>query len=256
MGADHDPSIEHEPQWARRHHEVDPAEGAAERILAHEARTRGPDDAVDQTVWDEPALSPELVANDDGVRLTYADWLAWRLETTSRARTWLVTLMIMLAAGPWAVLGALLRGFVSSTWGLVAIAIVAPVTEEVMKVAIAWWVVEKRPYLFRWSAQILACALAGGLAFAAIENVMYLEVYIPDATVKLAVIRWTVCVAMHVTCSCLAGFGLVLMWRRSLSEYVRPDIRIAAPWIIAAICIHGTYNAAVTITQFTGWLHF
>jgi len=70
MGADHDPSIEHEPQWARRHHEVDPAEGAAERILAHEARTRGPDDAVDQTVWDEPALSPELVANDDGVRLT------------------------------------------------------------------------------------------------------------------------------------------------------------------------------------------
>lgn len=256
MDADHDPSIEHEPQWARRRHEIDPSEARAENTLADESRDSNPDEAVDHSVWDEPALSREFVAEDDGSRLTYADWLAWRLETTPASHTWLITLLTMLAAGPFAVLGALLHGFAAGTWGLVAVAIIAPVTEEVMKIAIALWIVEKRPYLFRWSAQILLSALAGGLAFAAIENVMYLEVYIPDPTAKLAAIRWTVCVTMHVTCALLAGFGLVRMWRRSIAECVRPDIRIAAPWIVGAICIHGLYNASVTIAQIAGWLQF
>lgn len=256
MGIDHDPSLEHEPQWERRHHEVDPSEFQAQRVLKAESSHANLDDAVDHTVWDEPALSPEVMRDDSKPRLTYADWLDWRIETTSAARTWWITFWVALAAGPWAILGALFRSSAAGGWGMITLAVIAPVTEEVMKVAIALWIVEKRPYLFRWPAQILLCTLAGGLAFAAIENLMYLKVYIADPTQLLIVVRWTVCVTMHVSCSLLAGFGLVHVWSRAITNGVRPEVRWAAPWIVAAMCIHGAYNTMAVITQLSGWIKF
>ncbi len=256
MGIDHDPSIEHEPQWAPRKHSLDPSEMQAERILAAESKRRTAADVVEHTVWDEPALSPELVGDDGQPRLTYADWLAWRIDSTRPTTTWLVTLLIVLAAGPWAILGALVKEVTSGTWGLIAVAVVAPIIEEVMKIAIALWVVEKRPYLFRWALQIMLCALAGGLAFAVLENLVYLKIYIPHPTATLVTVRWTVCVAMHVTCSLLAGFGLVRMWSESRRKLIPPDIHTAAPWLIAAICVHGMYNGAATLAEFAGWLPF
>ena len=175
----HNRSIEEEPHLRSVVHEVDPTEAKAERLLAGEATRANIDDVVQHTVWDEPALSAALVGPADGPRLTYAEWLDWRIATTPVARTWLVTLAIVLAAGPWGVLGALFESMTAGAWGLIAVTVIAPVVEETMKVAIALWVIEKRPYLFRMPVQILLCALAGGLAFAFIENLMYLNVTIP-----------------------------------------------------------------------------
>ena len=54
-----------------------------------------------------------------------------------------------------------------------------------MKVAMATYVVEKRPYLFTSTAQIMFAGLAAGLSFASIENLLYLGVYIPHPTVGM-----------------------------------------------------------------------
>ncbi len=267
-----DPSIQHEPHLGPFAHETDPTEAKAKRLLADEASRATIDDAVEHTVWDEPALSNELVDPGDGPRLTYSQWLKWRVATTPAKRTWFITLLIVLAAGPWGVLGALLQNTVAVGWGLIGVAIVAPVIEETMKVAITLWVIEKRPYLFRTSFQILLCALAGGLAFACIENLMYLKVYIPadwetdggeytlaatsSAAADLATWRWTICTSLHVTCSFLAGLGLARMWSRSVTHLTSPKIAHAAPLIIAAMIGHGLYNGIVTIAELGGWLTF
>jgi RsiW-degrading membrane proteinase PrsW (M82 family) len=219
--------------------------------------------------------------------LTYAEWLDWRIATTPVAQTWLVTLAIVLAAGPWGVLGALFENMTAGAWGLIAVTVIAPVVEETMKVAIALWVIEKRPYLFRMPVQILLCALAGGLAFAFIENLMYLNVTIPGyletqgletqgletqgletqgsestqpvstaVSTGLARWRWTVCTGLHATCSFLAGLGLVRMWSHATRHRARPKIAHAAPMIITAMLCHGLYNGAVTIAELAGWMPF
>ncbi len=233
-------------------HSVDPSEVEAKRVLRLEAARANVDDAVQYSVWDEPALSTELTSDSDSPRLTYADWLSWRIETTSVGTTWRVTILVILAAGPWAILGALIRSTLFHAWGILLIAVVAPVVEDTMKIAVALWVVEKRPYLFRSPFQILLCCLAGGLAFSAIENVMYLSVYIANPSPFLIVVRWTVCVVLHVTCSLLAGIGLVRMWSAGIRQRVPPKIRVAAPWIVGAMITHGLYNGLVTIVELTG----
>jgi hypothetical protein len=264
-----DPSIEHEPQMRPGGFATDPTEPKAERQLASEARRANIDEYVEQTVWDEPALSRELVGPDDGQRLTYAEWLDWRIATTPAARTWLVTLAVVVAAGPWGVVGALLESVAIGTWGWIVVATIAPVAEEMMKIAVVLWIAEKRPYLFRTAFQILLCALAGGLAFALIENLMYLHVYFPRgmeaqghpqaeaaravALADLATWRWTVCTALHVTCSFLAGLGVVRMWSYAMVHRTRPQVAHAAPLIVTAMICHGLYNTAVTIAEMVGW---
>ena len=246
---DSDPSIHNEPHLRAASFEVDPSELKAARSLAQDSQESDPDAAVEHTVWDEPALSAELTEDHDGPQLKYSEWLAWRLKTTSVRRTWTVTILIVLAAGPWAVLGALVRGIAGGGWGLAMVVLIAPVTEEVMKVAATLWVVEKRPYWFRSPVQIMICSIAGGLAFAAIENVLYLFVYFPDADPWLTVVRWTVCVGLHTVCSALAGIGLVRIWSRAISSRRRPQISDGVRWGLAAILIHGLYNGTATLVE-------
>lgn len=250
----HDPSIEHEPHFSAGSHAIDPSEQKAERILAEAARREKLDDAVDRTVWDEPALAAGLAGPDDGSRLTYARWLDWRRATTSAGRTWAVTLAVALVAGPWAILGAMISGAASGGWGLVALCVVGPITEEMMKVAAALWVVERRPYLFGSTAQIILCGLTGGLVFAAIENLVYLHIYVPGASPQLAAYRWTACVALHGATSTIAALGLAAMWRRTIDHGVRPELTRAAPWIATAMGVHGLYNGLVTVAEMVGWL--
>jgi len=267
-----DPSIEHEPHLRDALHQADPSELTAAQCLADEARRYGLDQAVEHTVWDEPALADELAQPLHDRRLTYAEWLDWRIATTPSVRTWWVTLGVVLAAGPWGVVGALFgalfSGIGSGGWSLIAVSVIAPVTEEMMKIAVALWVVEKRPYLFRMPIQIVLAALAGGLAFACIENWMYIHVGahsgpqvldIDQATaisINWVLWRWTVCTGLHATCSFLAGLGVARMWSRAMAQRTRPDIAHAAPWIIAAMVCHGLYNGVVTIAEMSGWLQF
>jgi len=265
-------SIEYEPHLQADAYEVDPTEAKARRLLASETARANIDDVVQHTVWDEPVLSDALLGPADGPRLTYSEWLDWRIATTPSTRTWFVTLAIVLAAGPWGALGALFENMTAGVWGWIAAVIVAPVVEETMKVAIALWVIEKRPYLFRNSAQILLCALAGGLAFAFLENLIYLNFTIPGsreavgsesarsvvtaASIDLATWRWTICTSLHATCSFLAGLGLARMWSQATSHRIRPKIVHAAPMIIIAMVVHGLYNGTMIIAELVGWLPF
>lgn len=214
------------------------SEWAAERAIANEPSV--PTDAIDHSVWDEPGL----VVSTPESALTYAKWMSQQEAATSDVKSLLVTLAIVLVSGVWAVIGALFFQSGSGNPGnLLTIVVIAPVTEEVMKIALATWVVEKRPYLFKSSLQIVLCALAGGLCFAAIENLIYLNVYIPNPTANLITWRWTVCVALHTSCSLIAGWGLVNVWCRATQFRQRPQLIEGSRQLVTAVVIHGAYNS-------------
>lgn len=259
-----DPSIEFEPHLQLNRQPLPRmADEQAYQLDADRSRPspNRPNDAdsIEHTVWDEPALAGDLAGETPPDQLTYGRWLAERIAATDDATSWGITLLIILSAGPWGVLGALMSqsgatgiGFS----GLLAAVILAPITEEITKVATALWAVEKRPYWFKSAWQIMLTAAAGGLAFAAIENLIYLNIYAPGKGPEFAAWRWTVCTALHLTCSSVAGVGLVRIWRGSVRNLRRPELADGMPFFAAAMVMHGLYNAAVTLGELTGLLSF
>jgi hypothetical protein len=251
-----DPSIHDEPHLQARPFEADSSELKVEGRLDREASQDVSDDSVEHTVWDEIALSPELAGTAADDQLTYARWLARRMAETSWINSLWITLVVAAVAGPWGVLGALTGGGggEGSASRLVLIVFIGPVTEEIMKIAAALWVVEKRPYLFKSLWQILFCAAAGGAAFAFIENLMYLYVYLPEHSAKLAAWRWSVCVGLHMNCSFVAGVGMARIWDNAVRNRHRPQLWLGVPWFVMAMTAHGIYNGTVVVAETMGWL--
>jgi hypothetical protein len=201
---------------------------------------------IDRSVWDEPGLSGALAGRPPDGAETFAGWLERMRRETTWTRSWIVTAAVAAAAGPWAVLGAF-WGSGQTAFSVLALTVFGPITEEVMKAAATTYVIERRPYLFRAFEQILLCGLAAGFAFAALENVLYLYVYVPDARPTLVAWRWTVCVALHMGCTLITHLGLARVWGRTMSGGTRPDLAGAFPLMVTAVVVHGTYNAGALV---------
>ncbi len=241
--------IENEPHFrGGMFYEADPSEGLSEDDQADEF------ERVEHTVWDEPATAPEAVQKS-APDITYSAWLARKIAETNWFESWAVTSLVVCAAGPWGVMGAFASAGATG-FMLLAVCVFGPVVEEVTKIAAAMWIVEKRPYCFMTGGQILICSACGGLAFAAIENLIYMYVYVPNHTAEFVAFRWTVCVALHMSCSTLAGIGLAKVWRDAVTNLQRPRLELAYRWMITAMVCHGLYNLTVTVLQLVGWLDF
>jgi hypothetical protein len=185
-------------------------------------------------VGDEPGVQTPVGAK------TYRDHLASRYIGTTAAKTWLFTLIAVLAAGPWAILAAIFG--TSASTQAVTIVVFGPLCEEVAKIAIPFLIVERWPWLFRWRFQVLISAVAGGLVFSVIENFIYLNVYFPNPDPWMVQWRWTVCVALHSGCSLVAGLGITRVWSGVWRDHRPPDGNYAIPYLAAAALIHGLYN--------------
>ena len=246
---EHDPSIEHEPHLSGREAAAPTDKPAATPPAA--ART---DEAerLEHSVWDEPGRDDALSGARPAAALDYSAWLSRMVRETSTPKTWAVTALVAAIAGPAAIVGTLLNG--SGTYlPFLAVVVLGPLMEEVMKSAAALWVVEKRPFLFSSRAQIATCALASGFVFAAVENLMYLHVYVPDASESLSQWRWTVCVALHMGCSLIASLGLMRIWSRARESRQRPELSDGAALLTTAVVIHGAYNGACVAMDLAGF---
>ncbi|MFH1748605.1 MAG: PrsW family glutamic-type intramembrane protease, partial [Planctomycetota bacterium] len=202
-----DPRIEGEPHLRGLPLQPDKSE---QRVYDNQRHASpGPpkiEQQLQHSVWDEPGLSTELLETNALPELTYRNWLQRRRSETGWGRSWAVTLLVALLAGPWAVIGAL-WGTGQTLFSIVTMVVFAPLVEEMMKMAAALFIVEQKPYLFLSPVQIIICALASGFIFAAIENLLYIYVYVNNPSTGLIYWRWTVCVALHTCCSGIAGLG-------------------------------------------------
>ena len=219
------------------------------------AMERAPGDSesqrVEHGVWDEPAITVGESTIPDGA-MTYAAWIKRRRERMTASRSWVISILLALAAGPLAVIGTFWGS--GGTWiSLLALVLFGPAIEEVMKTAAIAYVVEKRPYLLRSRVQIMLSVLVSGVAFAAIENVLYLRVYIPDPSPGLVQWRWTVCVALHAACCMITGLGLSRMWKTALDTNKKPDVSTGFPYLLVAVVVHGAYNAFAIVLSATSF---
>lgn len=244
-----DPSVFDEPHMRGGGFHADPREEKVARNLEATSGLASEDESVEITVWDEPGLSTELAGTVPATEITYGRWLDKRRSETAPAATWVVTCAVALMAGPWAVLGAIWGGG-QTVSSIFAIVVFGPVVEEMMKAGAALYVVEKRPFLFRSPMQIVLCVLAGAFMFAAIENSLYLNVYIAHPPPGLVRWRWTVCVAMHMGCSLIVSLGLMRIWTDVWKRRARPRIPLGFPYIVTAVVVHGTYNALALLLHF------
>ncbi len=242
-----DPSVHAEPHL-RGEERLPPSAAPPREALMRPGNEGASGDEPDASVWDEPVLSQELAGAVPAGAMTYARWCAGARARTSVATTWLVTVAVALLAGPWAVLGAFLGGQGGFS-AVILVAVLGPCVEEVLKVSAPLCVVERWPYLFRSRAQILLCAVLSGLVFAAIENALYLCVYVPNPMPWLIAWRWTVCVALHTGCSLIAGLGVARVWHDATARQARPKAGLALPALLTAIVLHGVYNAIALVAE-------
>ncbi len=262
----HDPSIFNEPHLQSSSDEASSRNPFLSGRTSEEALEAPIDvdpnkEGVDHTVWDEPTLrsNPDFSDAPEG-QITYERWITAGIEKTTWLESLSLTLMLVLAAGPWGILGAIMSGSgadpILSMGKILGATILAPVTEEITKVAATLWVVEKRPYWFKSVWQILLCAVAGGALFAVIENLIYIYVYVPSGSEAFQTWRWTVCTGLHVSCSFLAGVGLVRIWDNAIRNRCQPELTLGMPYFATAMIGHGLYNFTVCLAEASGLLEF
>lgn len=155
-----------------------------------------------------------------------------------------------LTGGLFAIFGAIVKE-VASPGPLLAI-LIAPVVEEVLKPSGVYYLLERRVRWLSSRIHVALLSMLGGMVFAAVENVIYLYVYIPDHPPGLALYRWTVCTALHGVCSFILGLGLgkLLPRMRRGEPFELEDI---LGWVIAAVVVHAGYNTVVMFFGVVGW---
>ena len=249
--------IENEPHLKSNRFELDTSEAEVAARLNFEQSQSTEADAVEHTVWSEPTVSTALAGEPDETQLTYRKWLTSNIQRTTWFTSIWVMILVALAGGPWSVMSAMYVGSTgASIFSILMFTVFGPVSEEVAKVAAALWVIEKRPFYFKSIWQIFVCAGCAGLAFAAIENLIYMYVYVPDHTPEFVQFRWTVCVFLHVSCSLVAAVGLARIWDNAIRNLHPPRLAMGVPWFSIAMGGHGLYNLSVIIAGAAGWLDF
>lgn len=203
-------------------------------------------------MWEEPSLLPGILPSDPDN--THAAWLKRRWRETRPISAWLLCLGLLAISGPVALLCSLLKS--GSIVPLAAAAIVAPLVEELGKAMAPLMAIETAPYRFTSGLQpLLVCSL-GGLVFALIENAVYFNVYLIEPSPDLVAWRRTVCVALHVGCSTIAGLGLRRSWLAARDAGTRADLRLASPHLVLAMVLHGAYNVSAIFLESTRTFDF
>lgn len=208
------------------------------------------EDHVRASVWDEPvAHAPGVVQPEEAS--TYTAWYMRKQRETSLRTALYVTLLLALSGGPFSILGAFASASTgSSGFGVLLIVVVAPVLEEMLKVGATLITLERKPYLFKSSWQIFFAVVASAFCFAVIENLLYINFYIDDPSPEIIQWRWTVCTFLHVGCSTIAALGLVRMFRAARKHNSPPEVHLASPMLVAAMLLHGSYNASALLVEF------
>ena len=116
--------------------------------------------------------------------------------------------------------------------------VIAPVTEELLKLVFVVYAVRRKRVGFPVDAAIIGFAVGAG--FALVENAYYL-IALPSAGVSLWIIRGFGAAILHA-----ATTGIAAIVAQSLSAR-RPGqgFRVFVPGVLAAIAMHGIYNQFV-----------
>ena len=134
--------------------------------------------------------------------------------------------------------------------------VIAPLVEEVAKPVGVMFIMEKRFHWLRSGRQVVAMAALGAVAFATLENLMFIHVAHPDPSAAYVAWRYLVCTPLHVGASIIFGLGLARTWRRMRRTGGRFSIEGLLRPYLAAVGLHAAYNTTVLILEKSGVLPF
>lgn len=154
--------------------------------------------------------------------------------------------------------------------GFLGPVVAGPLIEEALKPVGLIILLTRRSDLKLSATMGVLVGAFSGLAFAAIENLIYLKIYVPDHDSGYVIWRWTVCVGVHVACSALVGYGLArssggraakdggeFRFLNSASPHLLDEPRersgvfqgASLRCLVVATVLHGTYNLAAIVLQ-------
>ena len=145
-----------------------------------------------------------------------------------------------------AVVGCFLQDRVSSIQSLLFLIFFTPFLEEILKQSGMLWILEKRPWMIRYSSEFFIAGAMGGLTFGILENLIYSYFYLcslpEDGRMILLTFRWIICTTLHIFCTLVSSMGLHRAWRIQITSGKYFDLRNALGYFTLAIAIHGIYN--------------
>jgi len=203
---------------------------------------------ADQSVFNELSTTSELIKTPENA-INFKTWLQNGVENTTIMKSLGIMLLLALVAGPFAILGVFYSTTSYSSFFLLNVVIIGPLMEEALKTGSVLMTVEKKPFYFKNSSQIIITSAMGGLLFGVIENLVYFHVYIDNPTDEIIAFRWLVCTSLHVACSIISGMGIRRIWVDVFERMSNPRISLWLPYFFTAFSVHATYNASVTLIE-------
>lgn len=249
LSISNNPSIEFEPHLRSDEHygDVDSSEVAAFHALS--APPASDEDRLHHTVWDEPGLSTDLSGNTPGNAYAYANWLVAKFGETSDSQSNRALVGIILSVGVASLAISIFQGLFR-LWNapFFMSCITFPIAEELAKIAVMIWVMERKPFLFKRPSQILWCSILGACLFIVVQNGLFFKLFSIGSEFDLMLWRWIALPLIHVICSLFSATGFVRVWRRCVEDRTRPEITLASSWVMIAMLVHCLFNA--------GWYFF
>jgi len=154
--------------------------------------------------------------------------------------------LVALGGGILGILGALIQEL--SHASLLVAFVAAPMIEEVMKPSGVYILLVRWPKVLTSRIYTAFLAALGGLAFAVVENIIYLQFYFPEHTQTLVVFRYSACLTMHMVCSFILGFGI----NQKLLASVRGEIPLLKgnkKFFLIPMIIHSLFNIMAVLIQ-------
>ncbi|QEG22577.1 hypothetical protein [Mariniblastus fucicola] len=204
---------------------------------------------IDHSVWDEPSLTPAVSASVPDSALTYANWLSQRRESWTQWQAWTVTLGVVLLSVPLAAIAAVISLFSGNQFfvtDVILACIAGPIIQEIFKIMVPLWIVEKRPYFFTTWFQFFVFALVSATVFAAVSN-FFLSLAVKEVTRSFFLFQWVGILGLNLITASIATHGLETIWRNTINSGKPPKLDDGYPWFATAIGLHILFAAGTTI---------
>lgn len=130
--------------------------------------------------------------------------------------------------------------------GLLSPFLAVPIIEEALKPSGVYFLVAKWPQILPRRLYIASLTALGGLTFGIVENLIYLNVYYPEHSRLIVLIRYTGGLLLHTSASFIVGLGI----NSKLVAAVRGNIPFFSfdkRYFIIAMSMHSAYNVAAVV---------
>ena len=182
--------------------------------------------------------------------VTYLRWAAQHAASATSARARMAVLAAPLLGLPLGLLCSVLTVEYAAALNFV---VIGPIVAEVLKVAVVWGLIERRPHWTDRAVQIYLMTLVTALLFAAAQNAVYLLVFFPSAPITLVAYRWFGALPLHAVCTMVATAGLVRVWKQRKRSGRPAAMRSAYPFLMGAIAFHAACNLYVYVSGQMGY---